>query len=198
MEAGFLDPPGVPSGTGGIFAIGGMSHCIYQQDHLFAVCYLSVYVSGPDHLRIIPSPYSGKAQVADCSAKEYQLGGRTPSRLGIAGFGMPGYNPISGITAVPEGGFSMSLSLRVSGDNPARGASALTYVLPEAGPVRLDIVDIAGRRVRTLVEAFEAAGARRVVWDGRDKTGWTAPAGIYFARLEWNGASRSQRFLRIR
>jgi hypothetical protein len=188
----------VPSGTGAIFPTSGGTHCKYPEDFLFAVCYLSVYVSEPDQLRIIPSPYSRKAQVADCAATEYQLGGRTPSRLGAAGFGMPGYNPISGITGISESGSAVGLSLRVSEDNPARGASALTYVLPEAGPARLDIVDIAGRRVRTLVEGFQAAGARRAIWDGRDNTGRTVPAGMYFAHLEWNGASCSQRLLRIR
>jgi len=40
--------------------------------------------------------------------------------------------------------------------------------LPQAGRARLDVFDLAGRRVRTLQEGWISQGRHTVQWDGRD------------------------------
>jgi flagellar hook assembly protein FlgD len=49
--------------------------------------------------------------------------------------------------------------------------------------VRLEIVDVAGRQVRTLVDGVRPAGSGSARWDGRDASGAPAASGVYFARL---------------
>jgi len=67
--------------------------------------------------------------------------------------------------------------------NPFRAASTITYSLPVAGPVTLDIYDIAGRHVRRLVDGEGTVGLHHVDWEGRDKSGRRVAPGVYFYRL---------------
>jgi flagellar hook assembly protein FlgD len=50
--------------------------------------------------------------------------------------------------------------------------------------VRLTIVDVAGRRVRTLVDEQQSAGSREAIWTGRDDTGSPVSSGVYFYVLD--------------
>jgi flagellar hook assembly protein FlgD len=59
----------------------------------------------------------------------------------------------------------------------------LHYTLARPGAVDLAIVDLQGRRVRTLVHSERPAGASSVKWDGRDAFGVNVANGLYFARL---------------
>lgn len=67
--------------------------------------------------------------------------------------------------------------------NPAPGRTELRYTLARSGWVDLAIVDLQGRRVRTLLHAERPAGAASVRWDGRDASGVKVANGLYFARL---------------
>jgi flagellar hook assembly protein FlgD len=46
-------------------------------------------------------------------------------------------------------------------------------------------------RVATLDDGLRTSGVHSVTWDGRDESGHDVAAGIYFARLSWNGAPRA-------
>ena len=70
------------------------------------------------------------------------------------------------------------------GPNPARGACRLGFALAVPGRVRLAIVDVRGRRVRSLADRAFGDGAHALAWDGRDDAGRAAPPGAYVARLE--------------
>lgn len=67
--------------------------------------------------------------------------------------------------------------------NPFNPQTEIRFEIPAAGPVRLDLSDVAGRRVRTLVAGERAAGVHRVRWDGTDEQGQGVAAGLYCARL---------------
>lgn len=79
-------------------------------------------------------------------------------------------------------------ALRLSAaPNPFRGSTTIAFELSAGaanGAVRLTIHDLAGRRVRTLVDGLvDDVGSSRG-WDGTDDSGRPLPAGVYFARLE--------------
>ncbi len=67
--------------------------------------------------------------------------------------------------------------------NPLNPATRITYRLAAAGPVTVDIFDIAGRHVRRLVEGQEAEGTHSVSWEGVDESGRRVTPGVYFCRL---------------
>ncbi len=80
--------------------------------------------------------------------------------------------------------------------NPTRGGMQLGFALPSAGDARIDLVDLAGRRVWSVAGSFPA-GAQSVRWDGRATNGRAAPAGVYFARLSGAWGVRVARVLRV-
>jgi hypothetical protein len=68
--------------------------------------------------------------------------------------------------------------------NPFNPVTTLTYSVPSAGPVSLEIYDVAGRLVTTLVEGdVESPGEHSVSWRGTDSLGHEVAGGVYFARL---------------
>ncbi|HKQ58879.1 MAG TPA: matrixin family metalloprotease [Candidatus Eisenbacteria bacterium] len=69
---------------------------------------------------------------------------------------------------------------------PREGGALLRFALPEAADVRLDVYDVAGRHLTTLVSGFRPAGEHEVAWNGSSGTG-PVPSGVYFARLQGGG-----------
>jgi hypothetical protein len=86
-------------------------------------------------------------------------------------------------TASVEGTIPTQLDLTSVTANPFTQGSSLRYALPQAGTVDLGIYDVAGRRLKTLVQEGRPAGSFAADWDGRDDGGNPVPSGIYFARL---------------
>ena len=72
--------------------------------------------------------------------------------------------------------------------NPFNPRTELRFSLTDPAAVRLEVFDLGGRRVRTLVDgALYGAGTHGVTWLGRDDGGRALASGIYFARLSADG-----------
>jgi len=82
--------------------------------------------------------------------------------------------------------------------NPFSSAAAIRFSLAEAGPARLDVFDLQGRRIGRVLDARMEAGEHQVRWDGRDDAGTPVAAGIYFMRLEAGGQTRVARAVKTR
>jgi hypothetical protein len=67
--------------------------------------------------------------------------------------------------------------------NPFNPSTVIAFTLPRPAPMRLEVYDAAGRRIRTLASEHMSAGPRSVVWDGRDNAGRLVASGVYFCRL---------------
>jgi len=86
----------------------------------------------------------------------------------------------------------------LAGANPARVESRIGVRLPADGPARLDVFDLAGRRVRTLLDGAAGPGASEHRWDLRDAAGRRVSAGVYFVRLSTPGRSVGERVVVLR
>jgi hypothetical protein len=64
--------------------------------------------------------------------------------------------------------------------------------------VRIDIFDIGGRRVRTVVDEERAPGEHWAVWDGQDRLGKEAAPGVYFARISTGTQTAVRKVVRLR
>ncbi len=82
--------------------------------------------------------------------------------------------------------------------NPFAGEAQLAFRLPHATQVRLDVYDLLGRRVRTVFDGRAIAGENRVGWDGTDAKGRVLGPGVYLARLEFLGVTKSIRLVRLK
>lgn len=71
--------------------------------------------------------------------------------------------------------------------NPFNPRTKINYMLSEAGPVRIDIFDVTGRHVKTLVDGTQAAGEHQARWTGSDDNGHAVEPGLYFYKMQANG-----------
>jgi len=82
--------------------------------------------------------------------------------------------------------------------NPFRGRTTIEFTLARAATVDLAILDLAGRRVRTLAAgSFASAGPQGLAWDGLGDDGRTAAAGVYWVELRWPGGTDRRRFVKL-
>jgi hypothetical protein len=105
--------------------------------------------------------------------------------------------PANGVAVGPDAPVTR-VSLEAARPNPSSVSASLRFALARAGHARLQLVDVSGRRVRTLVDGAVGAGPHEAVWDGRAEDGGLAPAGLYWARLEADGAVCTRRVVRLR
>ncbi|MBN61235.1 MAG: hypothetical protein CME20_07750 [Gemmatimonadetes bacterium] len=71
--------------------------------------------------------------------------------------------------------------------NPFNPATTIKYALPEASDVTLEIYNVVGQVVRTLVADHQNAGRYVVQWDATNDSGHSLSSGIYFYRLQAGG-----------
>ncbi|HEV2105552.1 MAG TPA: DUF4185 domain-containing protein, partial [Candidatus Eisenbacteria bacterium] len=82
--------------------------------------------------------------------------------------------------------------------DPFLGEADVSLVAPHAGPVELEVFDLAGRRVRALHRGPLAAGEHEFTWDGRSDAGAAVRPGVYLVRLRAAGGAWSRRVVRLR
>ena len=82
--------------------------------------------------------------------------------------------------------------------NPFNPATTINFSLAEPGDVRLEVFDVRGRRVRTLVAGRLAAGPHDVLWDGNDNDGQRQATGVYLVRLQSVGGVRTSKMTLVK
>jgi agmatine deiminase len=82
--------------------------------------------------------------------------------------------------------------------NPMQSGTTIPFTLAEPTAVQLQVLDLRGRIVRTLVSGSRMQGASRVQWNGTDDQGAQVPPGIYICRLATNSEVRTGRIVVIR
>lgn len=79
--------------------------------------------------------------------------------------------------------------------NPTSGGMMIGYAMPKSGSARLDIYDLGGHRVRTLLDGHAEAGMNAVRWDGRGESGRALAPGAYFVTLKAGERVSSKRIV---
>ena len=82
---------------------------------------------------------------------------------------------------------------------PFSSSVTIGYTLPEgAAPIEIFLVDMAGRRVRTLLDGPAPGGSGSTSWDGSGQDGSPLPSGIYFCVLRSGDFYSRERLLLLR
>jgi hypothetical protein len=77
-----------------------------------------------------------------------------------------------------------SFGLNQNYPNPFNPSTTISYQVPEDGlNVKIEIYNIVGQLVRTLVDAPQRAGEYKVIWDGRNNQAQHVSSGIYLFRM---------------
>lgn len=82
--------------------------------------------------------------------------------------------------------------------NPFTPTTRIRFALAEGTQVSLDIVDVSGRRVRSLVQGALPAGYHVSDWNGKTDRGYEVGAGVYFARLRAGSKELHTKLLKVR
>jgi len=88
------------------------------------------------------------------------------------------------ITKVSEPNLPSGFSFRQNYPNPFNPSTTFEFSLPQSSEVILNIYNVLGQKVRTLVQEEYAAGSHKVDWDSRSSGGSKVASGVYFARLK--------------
>lgn len=79
--------------------------------------------------------------------------------------------------------FPRTYQLSQNYPNPFNSNTQILFSLPKSGKTTLEIFNILGQKVGTLINEYLAAGNKIVNWDGRDDRGAPVPSGIYLYQL---------------
>ena len=77
--------------------------------------------------------------------------------------------------------------------NPSRLPCKFNVFIPIPGEITINIIDISGRIIKTLVKNRTSSGNYILQWDGNDMQGRKVSAGTYFINLEIDGESVTQK-----
>jgi flagellar hook assembly protein FlgD len=67
--------------------------------------------------------------------------------------------------------------------NPFSSTTEIRYAVPVDAEVSLEIYDVQGKKIRTLVSGSSEPGFHTAVWDGRDDSKKAVAPGVYYARM---------------
>ncbi|MBN1895884.1 cellulase family glycosylhydrolase [bacterium] len=82
--------------------------------------------------------------------------------------------------------------------NPFNSSTVMEFSLPSRERVDIQVVNAAGRVIRTLAASVYEAGVHRVAWDGTDESGQSVPSGVYMTRLRSGSEMRTVKMALIR
>ncbi len=87
---------------------------------------------------------------------------------------------------------------RLPAPNPARGTVDFAITLPRSASVQLEVLDLAGRRQRTLQSGSLTGGEHAFHWDGRTDRGGSVSSGRYQIRFTADGVSQTRAVTMLR
>lgn len=86
-------------------------------------------------------------------------------------------------------------SMQQNYPNPFNPVTNISYTLPVGIEVLLEIYNISGEKIRTLVDEYHIAGTHTVSWDGTNNNGAIVPSGIYIYKIQAGNYSESKRMM---
>jgi predicted outer membrane repeat protein len=148
---------------------------------------------------ICADPLFCNPEIGDFSISAY-----SPCEPGHSGCGLMGADsvgcfltPVAESAADPPAAFHLGLPL----PNPFNPFTEIRYAIPPGATrsdVSLDVYDVGGRHVKTLVDREDGPGTYRVRWDGTDHAGAVIASGVYFLRMTCDGRSETRRMVLLR
>ncbi|MFH1502447.1 MAG: C25 family cysteine peptidase [Candidatus Eisenbacteria bacterium] len=101
-------------------------------------------------------------------------------------------------TGIEEGELPLAFALRQNYPNPFRSGTTIAFGLPAPSDVRIDVYNVAGRKVATVLNDEMPTGWHAATWDGRDSAGNDVSAGMYFYRIEAGSRAASRKMILVR
>ena len=82
--------------------------------------------------------------------------------------------------------------------NPFNPATVISYTLEKSGWVELEVFNLLGEKVKTLVSTDQRAGRHQENWDGKDESGRSVSSGLYLYRLRLENVAQTKKMMLVR
>lgn len=82
--------------------------------------------------------------------------------------------------------------------NPFNSQTVISYQLPTQAEVRLEVYNILGQKIRTLLDQSQPAGSYHLIWDGKDQNGIEMTSGLYFYRIQTGSFTTVRKMLLVK
>ncbi len=86
----------------------------------------------------------------------------------------------------------VTLDLRPITPNPFETSATILYSLPQRTGLSLQVFDVMGRTIRTLVDDEVGPGVHQIAWNGRDELDRPAAAGVYFVKMRTSALEKTR------
>lgn len=105
------------------------------------------------------------------------------------------FDTVTGIRPEVDAGYA----LHANHPNPFNPKTTIPFDVPSGGGmVRLDVYEVSGRLVTTLIDGYRGEGRYDATWDGRDSAGRDVGTGVYFYRLVAPGFTESRKMVLLK
>ena len=91
------------------------------------------------------------------------------------------------LNTISEGILPQDFQLQQNYPNPFNPSTVINYSLPYVSDVKLNVYDMNGRRVNSLINQIQEAGTHSITWNAKDFRGNAISAGVYLYKLEADG-----------
>ena len=99
--------------------------------------------------------------------------------------------PFAAVKEIPE-----NFEMMINYPNPFNPTTIIEFSIKESNFVQLDVIDIHGRNVATLISGIPLS--KKLIWNGKNDLGQMVPAGIYFARLKTGSTVMTQKMILLK
>jgi hypothetical protein len=101
----------------------------------------------------------------------------------------------TGITGVNDKPIEYGFKLMQNYPNPFNPETVIDFNLSEQAPVKLEIFDVNGSKVKTLINKEMSLGSQTVKWDGSNDMGTRVPTGVYMYTLTTGNKSLTKKMI---
>ena len=102
------------------------------------------------------------------------------------------------ITAAEGDEMPVMVNLGQNYPNPFNPATVIKFSINHDGPVELLVYNVAGKKIRELVNGEMDAGQYRIHWDGKNDSGFDVASGLYFYRLKARDIMKCKKMVLLR
>lgn len=97
----------------------------------------------------------------------------------------------------PDGKSPGSFTLHQNYPNPFNPSTVIGYELNNPSHITIEIYNVIGQKIRTLLDGYQTAGPGQVIWDATNDLGHGVPAGVYVYSLREEGVNINKKMLLI-
>ena len=89
----------------------------------------------------------------------------------------------------------VATSLEGNYPNPFNPSTTIAYSLNSEAHVNIEIYNMKGQKVRTLMNEHQTAGKHIVVWNGKDDSNKSTASGVYFYKMQAGNFQQTKKMI---